>query len=81
MSQHLGDNPLLWMCSPGHTSMAIELWSLFVSAERRCCVQVEELFQAAQAKGLNSKAAAGKNLAVLDLKRATAIGVRMSRLG
>ena len=42
--------------------------------------QVEELFQAAQAKKLVEKPAATKRLAILDVKRATGIGIRMSGL-
>lgn len=44
-------------------------------------VQVEELFQAMQLrKAPVAKAAAVKQLAVLELKRATAIGIRMAGL-
>lgn len=43
-------------------------------------MQVEELFQAAQAKKLVAKQAATKQLAILDVKRATGIGIRMSGL-
>jgi hypothetical protein len=43
---------------------------------------VEEIFQAAQPKApAGRRSAAAKQLAVLELKRATAIGIRMSRLG
>ncbi len=50
-------------------------------------MQLEELFKAPQRGGRSgaapkqAPAAPGRQLAVLDLKRATAIGVRMSRLG
>jgi hypothetical protein len=49
---------------------------------RGCCVwaQVEELFQAKQLKKAAPKKAAAKRLAVLELKRATAIGIRMAGL-
>ena len=43
-------------------------------------MQVEELFQAAQAKKLAAKQVAIKQLAILDVKRATGIGIRMSGL-
>ena len=43
-------------------------------------MQVEKLFQAAQAKKLVAKQAAAKQLAILDVKRATGIGIRMSGL-
>ncbi|KAK9830554.1 hypothetical protein WJX72_012430 [[Myrmecia] bisecta] len=42
--------------------------------------EVEELFQALQRTSLKKATTAAKKLAVLDLKRATAIGIRMSRL-
>lgn len=41
-------------------------------------MQVEELFQAKQLKKDVAKNAATKQLAVLELKRATAIGIRMA---
>ena len=43
-------------------------------------MQIEELFQAAQAKKLVAKQAAAKQLAILDVKRATGIGIRMAGL-
>ena len=42
-------------------------------------MQVESLFQAMQ-KSMLKKSSARQKLAVLDLKRATAVGIRMSRL-
>ena len=41
---------------------------------------MEELFQAAQARKAVEKKAATKQLAILDVKRATGIGIRMSGL-
>jgi len=41
---------------------------------------VEALFQAAQAKKVAEKKAATKQLAILDVKRATGIGIRMAGL-
>lgn len=43
-------------------------------------MQVEDLFQAAQAKKAREKKLATKQLAILDVKRATGIGIRMSGL-
>lgn len=43
-------------------------------------VQVEDLFQAMQKATTVKKSAGRQKLAVLDLKRATAVGIRMSRL-
>ena len=42
-------------------------------------MQVESLFQAMQ-KSVAKNGGARQKLAVLDLKRATAVGIRMSRL-
>lgn len=42
--------------------------------------QVEELFQVMQLKKAPEKQSATKQLAILDLKRATAIGIRMAGL-
>lgn len=50
---------------------------------RTSCMQIEEQFQASQSRAIGGGSPAGKaaqKLAVLDLKRATAIGIRMSRL-
>ena len=44
------------------------------------CLQVEDLFQAAQAKKMAEKKAVTKQLAILDIKRATGIGIRRSGL-
>ena len=43
-------------------------------------LQIEHLFQAAQAQKTAEKKAATKQLAILDIKRATGIGIRMSGL-
>ena len=43
-------------------------------------LQVEDLFQAAQSKKVVERKAATKQLAILDVKRATGIGIRMSVL-
>ena len=43
-------------------------------------VQVETLFQAMQRSAKRPASTARQKLAVLDLKRATAVGIRMSRL-
>ncbi len=43
-------------------------------------VQIETLFQAMQRSAKRPASTARQKLAVLDLKRATAVGIRMSRL-
>ena len=43
-------------------------------------VQIETLFQAMQRSAKKPASVARQKLAVLDLKRATAVGIRMSRL-
>jgi hypothetical protein len=43
-------------------------------------LQVEELFQAAQVRNLEGEKPAAKQLALLDVKRATGIGIRMAGL-
>ena len=64
-----------------HMSMVVAWRALVPTIQVHVDVcQVEELFQVLQMKKAPEKQSAGKQLAILDLKRATAIGIRMAGL-
>ncbi len=67
--------------SPRHPKSCLLSFGAVIQVyEADLCLQVEDLFQATQAKKMAEKKAVTKQLAILDIKRATGIGIRMSGL-
>ena len=78
MSDQQDSDCAAWCCyvSQGPDTRQVYLFTV----QSPFWLQVEELFQAAQVRKLEEKKPAIKQLAILDVKRATGIGIRMAGL-